>query len=127
MNDCTSRAYCWRVCPRSVFSDLPSAPFRLFLVHSPLALDGDYPGEAVFDLSLAGHTHGGQFRLGSFVPVTPGGSGRFVSGFYDTDVGPGYVSRGIGMTLIRGRFMCLPEMPYFTLTSTDGAPAGERR
>jgi len=101
--------------PDLLFDSVPTAPVRLFLVHAPRVLDSAPPDAPVFDLSLAGHTHGGQVRLGSFAPITPPGSGRFVDGFYETDYGPAYVARGIGMTRFRVRFSCLPELPIFEL------------
>lgn len=101
--------------PAAAFDDLPQAAVRLFLLHAPGPFERTFPDSPSFDLSLAGHTHGGQIRIGPFAPVTPRGSGRFTSGFYDTPLGRLYVSRGIGMTLFRARFMCPPELPYFIL------------
>lgn len=90
---------------------------RIFLTHSP-AMFEQLPFEAPrFDLSLAGHTHGGQVRLGPFAPLVPPGSGRFVKGFYDTRAGRAYVSRGTGTSLIPARFLCRPELPVFRLTA----------
>jgi predicted MPP superfamily phosphohydrolase len=100
---------------RDTFGGLPDGDASLFIVHAPGVFDADHAMTRTFDLSLAGHTHGGQFRLGPWVPVTPRGSGRFVSGWYETQLGKAYVSRGIGMTFIRGRFLCTPELPVFTL------------
>lgn len=61
-------------------------------------------------LVLAGHTHGGQVNLGGFCPWRPGGSGRYVSGWY-SDVGLHmYVSRGIGVVDIPIRFGARPEV-----------------
>jgi predicted MPP superfamily phosphohydrolase len=93
----------------------PNTAVQLFLTHCPELLDR-IPGEAGrFDLSLAGHTHGGQARLGSFAPFLPPGSGRFVSGWYDTPAGRAYVSRGTGTSIAPARFACRPELPVFTL------------
>lgn len=96
-----------------IFRDVPDAPLRLFLVHGPVVLDDAPPEAPRFDLSLSGHTHGGQVRLGGFAPVTPPGSGRFVSGFYDTDYGTAFVGRGVGMTRLRIRIMCPPQLSIF--------------
>lgn len=89
---------------------------RLLLTHSPAYLDripDDY-GRNV--LALAGHTHGGQVRLGSgAVPYTPPGSGRFVAGWYDVSYGSAYVSRGTGTSVVPARFTCRPELPVFRL------------
>jgi len=96
-------------------SQRPNAPVSLFLTHCPELFDRVPASAGRFDLSLAGHTHGGQARLGSLAPFTPPGSGRFVSGWYDVSLGRAYVSRGTGMSVIPGRFGCRPELPVFTL------------
>lgn len=88
---------------------------RLLLTHSPAMFDR-VPSEAPrFDLALAGHTHGGQVRLGPWAPLVPPGSGRYVKGFYDTPVGRAYVSRGTGTSIVPARFLCRPELPVFRL------------
>jgi predicted MPP superfamily phosphohydrolase len=66
-------------------------------------------------LCLAGHTHGGQIRAGSLAPFVPPGSGRFVAGWYETEMGPLYVSRGTGTSIVPARFCCRPELPVFEL------------
>ncbi|MFB6264765.1 MAG: metallophosphoesterase [Bradymonadaceae bacterium] len=102
------------------FAGLPEAPARIFLAHSPIAFDATSPpSPPTFDLCLAGHTHGGQIRLGPVAPVTPPGSGPYVYGFYDTPTGPAYVSRGIGTTGPPVRIMCRPELPVFDLVRAE--------
>lgn len=89
---------------------------RVLLTHSPELLDRIDPGARGFGLALAGHTHGGQVRLGSaVVPFLPGGSGRFVAGWYDLPGCRAYVSRGTGTSIAPVRFTCRPELPIFTL------------
>jgi uncharacterized protein len=89
---------------------------NLLLTHSPALFDRfpkDFPG---FSLALAGHTHGGQVRLGSaLVPMLPEGSGRFVAGWYDAAQSRVYVSRGTGTSIVPVRFTCRPELPIFRL------------
>ncbi|HEX6276406.1 MAG TPA: metallophosphoesterase, partial [Polyangiaceae bacterium] len=93
----------------------PKSAVKLFLTHCPELFDR-MPSEAGrFDLSLAGHTHGGQGRLGPLAPFLPPGSGRFVSGWYETPGGRAYVSRGTGTSIVPARFACRPELPVFTL------------
>ena len=91
----------------------PRAAVELLLTHSP-AFVNRAPARG-FDLCLAGHTHGGQIRAGSVAPITPPGSGRFVAGWYETPMGPLYVSRGTGTSLIPARFCCRPELAIFEL------------
>ncbi|HEY3498080.1 MAG TPA: metallophosphoesterase [Polyangiaceae bacterium] len=91
------------------------APVSVFATHCPELFDRVPAGVERFDLSLAGHTHGGQVRVGSLTPFLPPGSGRFVSGWYDLPFGRAYVSRGTGMSVAPARFGCRPELPVFTL------------
>lgn len=90
---------------------------NLLLTHSPQLLDEESDNRVKFDLCLAGHTHGGQLTVLGRKILTPPGSGRFVQGFYDTQHGPAYVSRGIGTSVIAARLMCRPELAFFQFWS----------
>lgn len=101
-----------------------SARHQILATHAPGLLDTIIaPSSSVsssssslpFILSLAGHTHGGQIRMGPYAPITPPGSGQYVSGLYNTRFGPMYVSRGIGTSVIPARFFCRPELALFRL------------
>ncbi|MCR9159960.1 MAG: metallophosphoesterase [Nannocystaceae bacterium] len=87
---------------------------RVLLTHSPAFVDRDH-GEAAFDLCLSGHTHGGQITAAGLAPFTPPGSGDYVAGWYDTTIGPMYVSRGTGTSIVPARFTCRPELPIIEL------------
>ncbi|AUX39990.1 metallophosphoesterase [Sorangium cellulosum] len=101
--------------PVRALRGLPSGAPRLLLTHAPGLLD-ELPADAPrVDLALSGHTHGGQVRPLGFAVAVPPGSGRFVAGHYETQVGPAYVSRGIGTSVVPARFLCRPEMPVFRL------------
>ncbi|WP_295550178.1 metallophosphoesterase [Limnohabitans sp. Rim8] len=65
--------------------------------------------------SMAGHTHGGQFAIGNNALITPPGSGRFVAGWYQTEWGDLYVSKGIGTSVIPLRIGARPEITIFEL------------
>jgi predicted MPP superfamily phosphohydrolase len=100
---------------RATFRDVPREGPYLFLTHAPGLFD-QLPAETPrWSLGLAGHTHGGQVRIGTRAIWVPPASGRFVSGSYDTGQGPVYVSRGIGTSIAPVRVMCRPELPFFTL------------
>jgi predicted MPP superfamily phosphohydrolase len=103
---------------RAAVRHMPASPVRLLLSHAPEVFDWPEQLAFSFTLCLAGHTHGGQIRLPFLPPYVPQGAGpRFVSGWYaQTQLGPAYVSRGIGTTLIPVRFNCPPELPFFRLT-----------
>lgn len=90
------------------------APVELLLTHSPAFVDATAPARR-FDLCLAGHTHGGQITAAGLAPVLPPGSGRFVAGWYETQLGPLYVSRGTGTSVVPARLCCRPELPVVRL------------
>jgi predicted MPP superfamily phosphohydrolase len=100
--------------PRAITAS-PAAPVELLLTHSPAFTDEAAAPARPFSLCLAGHTHGGQIRAGSLAPFVPPGSGRFVAGWYETEMGPLYVSRGTGTSIVPARFCCRPELPVFEL------------
>lgn len=96
----------------ATLSNVSTRPGRIFLTHAPGIFNEHQVYDMPFDLALAGHTHGGQVRLG---PWRPAATGRYVAGYYDTVLGRAYVSRGIGMTHLPVRLMCRPELPVFRL------------
>lgn len=105
--------------PDKALASLPADIPAMWTFHAPGLADklsrDRYP---VPTFIAAGHTHGGQIRLPPIPAVTPPGSGRFVAGWYRDTFAPLYVSRGIGTTEIRARFLCPPEVPLFTLRRT---------
>lgn len=86
----------------------------IVLMHEPGLFDR-VAGHA--PLTIAGHTHGGQGRLPLWGPITlPPGSGRYEDGWYEQSGSRMYVSRGIGTSIVRARFLCRPEVTLLTLT-----------
>lgn len=61
------------------------------------------------NLILSGHTHGGQVRLPIFgALIVPSKYGnKYAIGFVDNIV---YVTKGLGTSIIKARFNCLPEI-----------------
>jgi predicted MPP superfamily phosphohydrolase len=106
--------------------------WTLLLSHSPDGIVG--VGERRADLTLSGHTHGGQIRLpfiGALICNTSKTKG-FVTGWFHSDeiekrikrktgVKLLYVSKGLGTGNVKARFLCNPEAPVFTLRR---APSG---
>jgi predicted MPP superfamily phosphohydrolase len=85
----------------------------IVLMHEPGLFD-DVAGRA--PLTIAGHTHGGQGRLPLWGPITlPPGSGRYEDGWYEKNGSRMYVSRGIGTSIVRARFLCRPEVTLLEL------------
>lgn len=109
----TDDAFAGDADPAAACAKVPTSAPRILLTHSPGLLED--AGLARFDAIFAGHTHGGQVRLLGWAPLCPPGSGRFVAGRYETAWGPLYVSRGLGSSVVRGRFACHPELPIFRL------------
>ena len=89
---------------------------NILLVHN-IGADFDRAVELGIDLTLMGHTHGGQLSL-EFLRrglslarlETP-----YVSGWYEKPGGKLYVNRGIGTTLVPIRLGARPEITVFEL------------
>lgn len=95
----------------------PGGAATLLLCHQP-----DYFPQMTLsaDLTLAGHTHGGQVRL-PFVgtPVTSSSYGeRYLQGWAPPPngrFGRAYVTRGLGVSFLPVRLNCPPELAVFDL------------
>ena len=89
----------------------------LLVQHSPGFFDSPLAksSPARFDLIVSGHTHGGQLAIFGWAPVTPEGSGRFVSGDYVTPLGRLFVTRGLGTSLLPIRLGARPELVFITV------------
>jgi predicted MPP superfamily phosphohydrolase len=92
----------------------PAASFKVALFHSP-----DHFAEVagLFNLGLAGHTHGGQVRLpglSSLWLAQP--NSPYIAGWYTKNRSQLYVSRGIGTTLVPARFMSRPEIALIEIS-----------
>jgi len=86
----------------------PAASFKVALFHSP---DHFTDVAGLFNLGLAGHTHGGQVRLpgvSSLWLVQP--NSPYIAGWYTKNHSQLYVSRGIGTTVVPARFLSRPEI-----------------
>lgn len=94
-------------------SQAPSHAFKIGLFHSPAFFEQI---TTEFDLSLAGHTHGGQVRLPFLPPLwLPEGSGPYIAGWYKKDAVKMYVSRGLGNSILDVRFFSRPELAIFEI------------
>jgi predicted MPP superfamily phosphohydrolase len=73
-------------------------------------------GENRFDLILAGHSHGGQFRIPFYGAImVPFGVDEYDLGLFRTIPGPLYVNPGLGWFPVPIRFNCRPEITVFEL------------
>jgi predicted MPP superfamily phosphohydrolase len=107
---------------RKVLREAPAAAYRVLLYHLP-----DLMPQAAslgVDLYLAGHTHGGQWRLPAFGAILTSSHfwKRYEAGHYCEGSTHLYVSRGLGMEGFgtpRARFFCPPEVVSVTISGTE--------
>lgn len=95
----------------------------LILAHFPSTLDGvaaSLPDRSTRPLALLGHTHGGQVALLGLAPVLPPGSRiqghRVVEGAVQAGVVDGYISPGVGTSIIDLRWGVPPQIPVLEWT-----------
>ncbi len=109
--------------PKVALAPVPEDAPRLVIMHNPDSFEALPPNAA--PLAVAGHTHGGQFRL----PFTPEWSWMtfikedevHADGWIKGYGQPGnrlYVNRGIGFSIVPIRLNCPPEVTLFTLRSS---------
>ena len=94
--------------------DQPSGTMRLVAAHKPDVLPL-MPADV--ELTLCGHTHGGQVRLPGIGPLLFDSrmSRDYSSGWYRSP-SLGYVSRGLGVAHVPVRIACPAELTLATLT-----------
>jgi len=96
--------------------NIPKNAFKILLSHNPDVAE-DIPRETKVDLTLCGHTHGGQiaipFLSRHFVPIK--NPSRYLSGLVKEPYGYTYVNRGIGTLVFPFRLGAPPEITCFTL------------
>lgn len=84
----------------------------VLLSHHP---DFFFEAAAAFvDLTLSGHTHGGQIRVGGRAPIHHSKFGYEQGWFHEAGCSL-YVGRGVGVTLLPIRIDAPPEVPIVTL------------
>lgn len=100
--------------PERALRDLPADAPLLYLTHNPIGVR--FVTERPC-LALAGHTHGGQFRLPGVAPHFPPGMEGFsqIDGWGTYGQARLYISRGVGCTAYPVRINCPPEVSFFTL------------
>lgn len=104
---------------RKLMEAAPAGALTLLLYHTP-----DLMPQAAslgVDLYLAGHTHGGQWRLPGYGAILTSSfyGKRYEAGLYQEGGTHLYVSRGLGMEGFgapRARLFCRPELVSLTLS-----------
>ncbi len=91
-----------------------TADFSLLLIHEPDTVL-KLKNSDKFDLIVAGHSHGGQIRIGNF-RLRNEGSKAYDNGRYTlNDKTILYVNSGIGLTFLPIRFGVPPEIVYYEI------------
>ncbi len=87
----------------------------LVMAHDPDSFR-DHP-ELPYELMFCGHTHGGQVQLPLMGAVTSSSPllSTYTEGLYHRDGRKLFVTRGLGTSLAKVRFLCLPEIVIMTL------------
>lgn len=96
--------------------DVPINSFKILLSHSP-DITTDIDENMKIDLTLCGHTHGGQVAIPYlshyFIPID--NAARYMKGLVKEAYGYTYVNRGIGTLVFPFRLGASPEITYFRL------------
>jgi len=97
-------------------SNIPPEAFKILLSHSPDVIT-DIKKEMQIDLTLCGHTHGGQVNIPYlshyFIPID--NSYRYLAGLVKEPYGYTYVNRGIGTLVFPFRLGASPEITCLNL------------
>ncbi len=98
---------------------VPQNEFKILLCHNP-DVRQDIENETKIDITLCGHTHGGQvaipFISHHFIPIK--NPMRYQAGLVKEKYGYTYVNRGIGTLVFPFRLAASPEITCFTLLNS---------
>ncbi len=99
-------------------TDYPQKDAHLVLSHCPAYRDQIHEAmqkdpNLKIDYVFSGHTHGGQVKLGDYIPILPKGSGKYIQGFYNDKKPILYVSAGLGTSQYKIRFGVRAEINVF--------------
>ncbi len=95
--------------------DINKKDYCILISHNP-----DYIEQLqtdLIDLTLSGHTHGGQVTLfGLWAPILPSKYGqKYRYGYQEYEYTSAYISSGVGTITPPARFFCRPEIVLITL------------
>ncbi|MFO7695079.1 MAG: metallophosphoesterase [Vicinamibacterales bacterium] len=102
----------------AALAERPAGAACVLVAHNPEALS-TVPPEV--DLTLCGHTHGGQINVPGIGPLVKASdyTQRLLRG-WSRQGGLGYVSRGLGVSSLPLRLNCPPELTVLELMPADG-------
>jgi len=107
--------------PYLTAKDVQAADCCILLSHNPDALPQMFTIDAAsggswIDLALSGHTHGGQVRIGNFVPINNSDYGlNYLTGWHEQLSGYSLTSNGVGTTALPIRFGAPAQAHIITL------------
>lgn len=89
--------------------------FKIVLVHSPEIYD--LASKCNYSLYLCGHTHGGQICLPGGKPIVTNleSKKKFISGIWRYEDMQGFTNRGAGVSSLKVRLNCPPEISKIVL------------
>lgn len=98
----------------NIFKNTTENDFKIMLSHNPDTIDTVL--DVKIDLTISGHTHGGQvvfpFLGATVLPVK---NSNYDFGIKETNVGKLFISKGVGTSIIPVRFRCTPEFALLEL------------
>lgn len=107
---------------RKSVQGMEEVPFKILLSHDPTHWDYHILGKEDVDLTLAGHTHGGQMgiRIPGLMELSAGQLFyKRYAGLYSQGKQHLYVNRGMGFLIFPGRVGMPPEITLHVLKAGD--------
>jgi predicted MPP superfamily phosphohydrolase len=100
--------------PENTLRGLKKSDFAILLSHHPDYLENIHSD--LIDLTLSGHTHGGQVTLFGWAPLLPSEYGqKYRHGLIRSGNTQSYITSGIGTVIPPVRFFCPPEIVLLKL------------
>jgi len=105
-----------RQIPANTLNELTKSQFAILVSHNPDYLETF--NSDLIDLTLSGHTHGGQVTFfGLWAPILPSAYGqKYRYGLIEKGTTKSYISSGIGTGTLPFRFFCRPEIVVIRLS-----------
>lgn len=101
--------------PENTLKGLKNSDFAILVSHQPDYIEN--LNADLIDLTLSGHTHGGQITFfGWWAPILPSNFGqKYRYGLVGSGKMKSYISSGVGTVLVPFRFFCRPEIVVIRL------------
>ena len=100
--------------PENTLRGLKKSDFAIFLSHHPDYIENIHSD--LIDLTLSGHTHGGQVALFGWAPILPSEYGqKYRYGMIRSGNTQSYITSGVGTVIPPIRLFCSPEIVLLRL------------